>query len=111
MSDLWSSIALAIDPKRTQAMPAVLQTTINLLESELVKARAALQEIQPNASPFGLLGDEVAVGAMAAYRQDLIGRAPDFYGSRRLTRKELGLEPVVRELPVAGGPAKQQFDS
>ena len=100
MSDLWSSIASAIDPKRTQAMPAVLQSTIHLLESELVKARAALQEIQPNASPFGFLGDEVAVGAMTAYRQDLIGRAPDFYGSRRLTRKELGLESIVRELPT-----------
>jgi hypothetical protein len=100
MSDLWSSIVFAIDPKRTQAMPAVLQSTIHLLESELVKARAALHEIQPNASPFGLLGDEVAVGAMTAYRQDLIGRAPDFYGSRRLTRKELGLEPSVRELPT-----------
>jgi len=81
-------------------MPAVLQSTIHLLESELVKARAALQEIQPNASPFGFLGDEVAVGAMTAYRQDLIGRAPDFYGSRRLTRKELGLESIVRELPT-----------
>lgn len=100
MSDLWSSLALAIDPKQTQAMPAVLQSTIHLLESELVKARAALQEIQPNASPFGFLGDELAVGVMAAYRQDLIGRAPDFYGSRRLTRKELGLEPVVRDLPT-----------
>ncbi|KAJ5696382.1 hypothetical protein N7536_006794 [Penicillium majusculum] len=99
MSDLWSSIAFAIDPKRTEAMPAVLQSTINLLESELVKARAALRDIQPNASPFGFRGDDIAVGAMAAYRQDLIGRAPDFYGSRRLTLKELGLVPVVRELP------------
>ncbi|CAI7660335.1 unnamed protein product [Penicillium glandicola] len=97
MSDLWSSIAFAIDPKRTEAMPAVLQSTINLLESELVKARAALQDIQPNASPFGFQ-DEIAVGAMTAYRRDLISRAPDFYGSRRLTLKELGLEPVVREL-------------
>ncbi|KXG53902.1 uncharacterized protein PGRI_009520 [Penicillium griseofulvum] len=79
-------------------MPVVLQSTINLLESELVKARAALRDIQPNASPFGL-GDEIAVGAMTAYRRDLIGRAPDFYGSRRLTLKELGLEPAVRELP------------
>jgi hypothetical protein len=25
---------------------------------------------------------------MTAYRRDLIGRAPDFYGSRRLTLKE-----------------------
>ncbi|KAJ5964610.1 uncharacterized protein N7479_004486 [Penicillium vulpinum] len=97
MSDLWSSIALAIDPKRTEAMPAVLQSTINLLESELVKARAALRDIQPNASPFGFRED-IAVGVMNAYRRDLISRAPDFYGSRRLTLKELGLEPVVREL-------------
>ncbi|KAJ5447873.1 hypothetical protein N7445_002694 [Penicillium cf. griseofulvum] len=99
MPDLWSSIASAIDPKRTEAMPAVLQSTINILESELVKARAALRDIQPNASPFGFRGDEIAVGAMTAYRRDLIGRAPDFYGSRRLTLKELGLEPAVRELP------------
>ncbi|KAJ5770798.1 uncharacterized protein N7511_002849 [Penicillium nucicola] len=106
MSDLWSSIALAIDPKRTQAMPVVLQSTINLLESELVKARAALQEIQPSVSPFGFLSDEVAVGAMTAYRQDLIGRAPDFYGARRLTLKELGLEPVVCELPVEQVPVQ-----
>ncbi|KAJ5503122.1 hypothetical protein N7463_005996 [Penicillium fimorum] len=98
MSDLWSSIAFAIDP-RTEAMPAILQSTINLLESELVKARAALRDIQPNASPFGFRGDEIAVGAMTAYRRDLIGRAPDFYGSRRLTLKELGLESAVRELP------------
>ena len=100
MSDLWYSIAFAIDPKRTEAMPAVLQSTINLLESELVKARAALRDIQTNASPFGFRCDEVAVGAMTAYRRDLIGRAPDFYGSRRLTLKELGLEPVVRGLPT-----------
>lgn len=109
MSDLWSSIAFAIDPKRTEAMPAVLQSTINLLESELVKARAALRDIQPNASPFGFRVDEVAVGAMTAYRRDLIGRAPDFYGSRRLTLKELGLEPVVRELPTERVVPKVQY--
>lgn len=78
-------------------MPAVLQSTIHLLESELVKARAALEEIQPHA-PLFRIGDEVSVGAMEAYRQNLIGRAPDFYGARRLTTKELGFEPMVREL-------------
>jgi len=98
MSDhLWCSLISAIAPN-PEAMPAVLQSTIYLLESELVKARAALQEIQPHAS-LPRIGDEVAIGAMAAYRQNLIRRAPDFYGSRRLTLKELGLEPVVRELP------------
>lgn len=81
----------------SEAMPAVLQSTIHLLESELVKARAALQEIQPYAT-LPCIGDDVAAGAMAAYRQNLIGRAPDFYGARRLTLKELGLQPVVLEI-------------
>ncbi|KAJ5778554.1 hypothetical protein N7520_001800 [Penicillium odoratum] len=97
MSDLWSALVSAIDSD-FDAMPAVLQSTITLLETELVKARAALQEIQPH-TPILRIGDEVAVGAMIAYRQNLIGRAPDFYGSRRLTAKELGLEPVIREIP------------
>ncbi|PKX99909.1 hypothetical protein P168DRAFT_293794 [Aspergillus campestris IBT 28561] len=80
-------------------MPIVLQSTIHLLESELAKARAALQEIQPNIVPVCMSGDELAVGAVAAYRQNLIGRAPDFfYGSRRLSPKEVGLVPVVREV-------------
>ncbi|KAJ5580110.1 uncharacterized protein N7459_006095 [Penicillium hispanicum] len=96
--DLWLSQVSTINPN-VEAMPAVLHSTIHLLESELVNARAALQEIQPNA-PLLRIGDDVAVGAMAAYRQDLIGRAPDFYGTRRLTPKELGLEPVVHDLPV-----------
>ncbi|KAJ6018075.1 hypothetical protein N7451_001454 [Penicillium sp. IBT 35674x] len=96
MSDLWSALVSAIDSD-FDAMPAVLQSTINLLETELIKARAALQEIQP--APILRIGDEVAVGAMIAYRQNLISRAPDFYGSRRLTAKELGLEPIIREIP------------
>ncbi|KAL2005915.1 hypothetical protein VTN00DRAFT_10408 [Thermoascus crustaceus] len=80
-------------------MPAVLQSTIDLLESELVKARAALEEIQPDSTPMMMLGDDVTAGAMAAYRKNLIGRAPDFfYGTRRLTPKDIGLEPVVREV-------------
>ncbi|KAL1998264.1 hypothetical protein VTN02DRAFT_6518 [Thermoascus thermophilus] len=80
-------------------MPAVLQSTIDLLESELVKARAALEEIQPDSTPMVMLGDDVSAGAMAAYRKNLIGRAPDFfYGTRRLTAKDIGLEPVVREV-------------
>lgn len=95
-NDLWISLISTIDPT-PDAMPAVLQSTIHLLESELVKARAALEEIQPHA-PLFRIGDEVSVGAMEAYRQNLIGRAPDFYGARRLTPKELGFEPMVREL-------------
>ncbi|EAW13324.1 uncharacterized protein ACLA_053700 [Aspergillus clavatus NRRL 1] len=99
--DLWSSLVTAIDPANIKAMPAVLQSTINLLETELAKARAALKEIQPNVAPIFMVRDDLAVGAVAAYRQNLIGRAPDFYyGTRRLTHKELGLVPVVHEVQV-----------
>ncbi|KAJ5708051.1 hypothetical protein N7488_007852 [Penicillium malachiteum] len=97
MFDLWLDLVSTINPDN-EAMPAVLQSTISLLELELGKARAALQQLQPP-TPFLSIGDEVSVGAMAAYRQNLINRAPDFYGSRRLTAKELGLEPIVCELP------------
>ncbi|KAL4923255.1 uncharacterized protein BDV17DRAFT_247106 [Aspergillus undulatus] len=97
--ELWSVLVTTVNPDNTKNMPAVLQSTINLLESELAKARAALHEIQPNASSMIIRGEELAVGAMAAYRQNLIGRAPDFfYGTRRLTPKELGLVPAVREI-------------
>ncbi|KAL4965385.1 uncharacterized protein BDV14DRAFT_173153 [Aspergillus stella-maris] len=103
MSDgeLWSVLVTSIDPDNTKNMTAVLQSTIHLLESELAKAKAALHEIQPNASPMIIRGEELAAGAMAAYRQNLIGRAPDFYyGTRRLTPKELGLVPTVREIEL-----------
>ncbi|KAL4787522.1 hypothetical protein BJX76DRAFT_298877 [Aspergillus varians] len=99
--ELWSVLVTTIDPDNTKNMSAVLQSTINLLETELVKARAALQEIQPNASSMIAHAEELAVGAVDAYRQNLIGRAPDFfYGTRRLTPKELGLVPVVREVEL-----------
>lgn len=101
--ELWSTLVSAIDPGNTKAMPAVLQSTIDLLESELVKARAALQEIQPNAAPVMMLAEDVTAGAMAAYRKNLIGRASDFfYGTRRLTARDIGLAPVVREGPGDG---------
>ncbi|KAH8430345.1 uncharacterized protein LDX57_008009 [Aspergillus melleus] len=92
-------------------MPVVLQSTINLLETELAKARAALQDIQPDAAPALVHGDEIAVGAVAAYRQNLIGRVPEFfYGSRRLSPKEVGLVPVVREvLPDEDDTAAQEL--
>ncbi|KAL2836051.1 hypothetical protein BJY01DRAFT_62463 [Aspergillus pseudoustus] len=99
---LWSALVTSIDPDNTKNMSAVvLQSTINLLETELAKARAALLEIQPNAGSGMTRGDELAVGAIAAYRQNLIGSAPDFYyGTRRLTPKELGLVPVVCEVEL-----------
>lgn len=100
--ELWSVLVTTIDPDNTKNMSTVLQSTINLLESELAKARAALQEIQPNASTMVMRGEELAVGAMTAYRQNLIGRAPDFYyGSGRLTPSELGLVSPAREFEVA----------
>ncbi|GAA87256.1 ubiquitin fusion degradation protein [Aspergillus luchuensis IFO 4308] len=80
-------------------MPIILQSTIDLLETELAKARAALHEIQPTACSLFTKRDELALGAVAAYRQNLIDRAPDFfYGASRLTPKELGLVPAVREV-------------
>ncbi|GLA76766.1 hypothetical protein AtubIFM55763_008644 [Aspergillus tubingensis] len=97
--ELWSTLVTAIDPGSTKAMPIILQSTIDLLETELAKARAALHEIQPTASSLFTKRDELALGAVAAYRQNLIDRAPDFfYGASRLTPKELGLVPAVREV-------------
>lgn len=75
-----------VSPDHHNAMPAVVKSTVDLLESELFKARATLQDIQPS--------------AVAAYRENLIARAPDFfYGSRRLTPKDVGLVPAVRQVP------------
>ncbi|KAJ9229811.1 hypothetical protein DTO169E5_8725 [Paecilomyces variotii] len=101
MSDgeLWSTLVTAIDPHNIRAMPAVLQSTITLLESELGKARTALQEIQPNALPVMMLGDEVTAGAMAAYRKNLVDRASHFvYGTQPMTAKDLGLVTTAREI-------------
>lgn len=96
--ELWSTLVSAVDPSHKAMSAAVLLSTIDLLESELVKAKAALQEIQPNVAATAMQRDELAVGAMTAYRQQLIGRAPDFYGSRRLSPKEIGLVSVVNEV-------------
>lgn len=97
-TEFWSTLVTAIDPGNNKAMPAVLQSTIDLLETELVKAKAALQEIQPHVAATAIQRDELVIGAMTAYRQHLITRAPDFYGSRRLSAKEIGLVPVVQEV-------------
>ncbi|RAQ47689.1 hypothetical protein AFGD_010302 [Aspergillus flavus] len=97
--ELWSTLVTAIDPGNIRAMPAVLQSTIDLLETELARARAALKEIQPDTAPILIPGDELAAGAIAAYRRNLIARASDFYyGSRRLSPKEVGLVPVIQEV-------------
>lgn len=101
--ELWSALVTAIDPGNPKAMPAILHSTIDLLESELAKARAALRDIQPNAGPVMTLGDQVTVGAMATYKKNLVRHAPDFYyGSKRLTPKDLGLTTsCVYQLPEA----------
>lgn len=78
-----STALTAFDPRNAHPMPVVLQSTIDLLETELVRARATLQDIQPN--------------AITAYRENLIARAPEFfYGSRRLSPKDVGLVPRVK---------------
>ncbi|KAK2760344.1 hypothetical protein FQN54_002413 [Arachnomyces sp. PD_36] len=73
--DLWSTLVTAIDPVNVKAMPAVLQSTIDLLEAELATARAALKEIQPDSTTMLMIGEDVISSAMDAYRQNLIGRA------------------------------------
>ncbi|KMU79315.1 hypothetical protein CISG_07746 [Coccidioides immitis RMSCC 3703] len=54
-------------------MPVVLQSTIDLLEAELVKARAALQQVQ--AEPTVPVAENVTAGAMEAYKVHLVGCA------------------------------------
>ncbi|WEW59418.1 hypothetical protein PRK78_004890 [Emydomyces testavorans] len=54
-------------------MPVVLQSTIDLLETELAKARAALQQIQ--SEPQATVTEDVTAGAMEAYRIHLVGSA------------------------------------
>jgi hypothetical protein len=82
-------------------MPVIVQSTADLLETELARARTALEEIQPNVAPVMLLGEDLTSGAMAAYRKNLIGYNHDFLcGHRRLTPKELGLV-TVQEIIVS----------
>lgn len=76
-------------------MPVVVQSTVDLLETELAKARTTLEEIQPNAATVMALGEDVTAGAMAAYKKNLIRYNHDFfYSHRRLTPKDLGLVTV-----------------
>ncbi|KAK2796239.1 hypothetical protein FQN51_009521, partial [Onygenales sp. PD_10] len=74
--ELWTSLVTAIDPFNAKAMPVVLQSTIDLLETELAKARAALEELQTQPFPAALeMQDTITAGAMAAYKHHLLGRA------------------------------------
>ncbi|PGH00496.1 hypothetical protein AJ79_08187 [Helicocarpus griseus UAMH5409] len=90
--ELWLTLMTAIDPFTTkEAMPLVLQSTIDLLESELANARAALQQIQAHSAPAIAsssassasssacasleMQDTLTAGAMAAYKHHLLSRA------------------------------------
>lgn len=70
--ELWATLLTAINPNAS-AMPVVLQSTIDLLETELAKARAALQQIQ--SEPPVAVAENVTAGAMEAYRVHLVGCA------------------------------------
>ncbi|EEP77745.1 predicted protein [Uncinocarpus reesii 1704] len=71
--ELWATLLTAINPINARAMPVVLQSTIELLEAELVKARAALQQVQ--AEPIVTVAEDVTAGAMEAYKVHLVGCA------------------------------------
>ncbi|EEH19659.2 hypothetical protein PABG_01918 [Paracoccidioides brasiliensis Pb03] len=90
---LWATLRTAIDPLNAKAMPIILQSAIDLLETELANARAALQAIQ--AQPASIISSmsssflstpssyssvdiqdsSITAGAMAAYKHHLIGQA------------------------------------
>ncbi|PGH13704.1 hypothetical protein AJ80_06209 [Polytolypa hystricis UAMH7299] len=89
-AELWATLLTAIDPLNAKAMPAVLQSTIELLEAELAKARAALLEIQSQpAVILALSGDEITSSAMTAYKHHLVSKLAGVnhaasYGQARL---------------------------
>lgn len=72
--ELWATLLTAIDPINASSMPVVLQSTIDLLETELAKARAALQHVQsqPDVS-LASAADEVTAGVVEAYKLRLVG--------------------------------------
>lgn len=82
---LLATLMTVVDPLNAKAMPAVLQSTIDFLESELENARAALKELQqphPTSSPFASLPsvqDDVAANAIAVYKDHLIGQASSVF--------------------------------
>ncbi|EZF30018.1 hypothetical protein H109_06743 [Trichophyton interdigitale MR816] len=74
-AEIWASLLTAVDPLSVRAMPAMLQSTIDLLETELARARAALQELQSQPEPcYVTLQNDVTGEAMAAYRTHLLER-------------------------------------
>ncbi|KAM5434567.1 hypothetical protein MferCBS31731_006669 [Microsporum ferrugineum] len=73
--EIWATLLTAVDPLSVRAMPAMLQSTIDLLETELARARAALEELQSQPEPcYATLQDDVTGAAMAAYKTHLLER-------------------------------------
>lgn len=122
---LWTALLSAIDPINAKTMPAVLQSTIDLLESELANARAALKELQlqpqpqpnPHVSSAVVHGefehdgdgdgdDAAAAGIVAAYKSNLISRAT----TRHATAISPGTTaPVLhRPLPLTAPPSARR---
>ncbi|CRG91482.1 hypothetical protein PISL3812_08531 [Talaromyces islandicus] len=80
---------------------AVQAPTIDLLETELARARSALQEVPVNPLQYATLGEDVTAGALVAYKNNLIAYDHDFFsGNQRLTPKELGLVTVQELVPT-----------
>lgn len=79
---LWTTLLTAIDPLNSNAMSAVLQSTISLLEAELAQARAALEQLPspPSISiPASVVAaqDRITAAAMVAYKEHLSGHASE----------------------------------
>ena len=96
-SSLWSSLLTAADPFYAKAMPAALQSTIDFLETELAKARAALDELQsqPTASPAFALVDVTASGTFAAY---------EIQASCHIPNGDINHNKVLRPLQLTPAP-------
>ena len=95
-SSLWNSLLTAADPFYAKAMPAALQSTIDFLETELAKARAALDELQsqPTTSSALALVDVTASGKLDAYEIQSFCRIPDVDVSHNKILRPLQLTPA-----------------
>lgn len=96
-SSLWSSLLTATDPFHAKAVPAALQSTIDFLETELAKARAALDELQsqPASPPDLALLDVTASRAFVAYEIQSSGHIP---------RADVNHNKILRPLQLTPAP-------
>src|SRR5215471_666086 len=93
--ELWATLVTALDPVNVKAMPAVLQSTIDMLETELAKARAALEELQshPTTAVTFMIGEDVTADAVAVYKDHLVGRASGVANTYRSRYRDLPGSP------------------